>query len=171
MKRKTASRRKTAPVILWVRSSFTSCLAVTRDSCSGFSLLAAGFWLFLDLGFAMDTKIIFGAGLPPVGDAILKLIFLPLKKLLVRVLLSLLLLAIVIECQAQTPTVPPAADLAKTGLLNDISTNTWLYFSPGATIDIGQLPAFPYKKGTIKYTHFIPPVLINRKTEIGRAHV
>ncbi|HEX3935804.1 MAG TPA: hypothetical protein VHW43_14075, partial [Puia sp.] len=81
-----------------------------------------------------------------------------------RVLLSLLMLAIVIECQAQIPAVPPAADLAKTGLLSDISSNTWLYFSPAATIDADELPAFPYKKGTIKYTHFIPPVLINRKT-------
>ncbi len=81
-----------------------------------------------------------------------------------RVLLSLLLLAVVIECQAQISAVPPAADVAKTGLLSDISANTWLYFSPGATIDVGGLPAFPYKKGTIKYTHFIPPGLINRKT-------
>src|ERR1700744_3588041 len=59
IKRKSASSKKTAPVILWVRSSFTSCLAVTRDSFSGFSLFAAVFWLFLDfVAFAMDTKII-----------------------------------------------------------------------------------------------------------------
>ena len=80
-----------------------------------------------------------------------------------RVLLSLLLLAITLECQAQPTAVSPAADVAKTGLLNDISTDTWLYFSPGATIAVDQLPAFPYKKGTTKYVHFIPPALINRK--------
>jgi signal transduction histidine kinase len=82
----------------------------------------------------------------------------------VRVLLSLLLLAVVIECQAQTPADSLVADIAKTGLLNDISTNTWLYFSPGAAIAVDQLPNFPYKKGTTKYAHFIPPTLINRKT-------
>jgi signal transduction histidine kinase len=73
------------------------------------------------------------------------------------------LLAFIIECQAQTP-APPAADLAKTDLLTDISADSWLYISPGRTIDVDSLPFFPYKKGTIKYIHFIPPKLINRKT-------
>src|SRR3984957_2459637 len=61
IKRKSASNRKTAPVILWVRSSFTSSLAVTRESLSGFSFLsAADTLLFLDFAlFGMDTKIIF----------------------------------------------------------------------------------------------------------------
>ena len=76
----------------------------------------------------------------------------------------LLLLAMVIDCQAQTPMTAPAADLAKTGLLNDISANTWLYFTPGGTIDVNQLPSFPYKKEAAKYLHFIPPAAINRKT-------
>jgi len=70
----------------------------------------------------------------------------------------------VVDCQAQTPTAPPAADVAKTGLLNDISANTWLYFTPGSTIDVDKLPDFPYKKEAAKYLHFIPPAVINRKT-------
>ena len=70
----------------------------------------------------------------------------------------------VIDCQAQDTTLLPAADLAKTGLLSDISANTWLYFTPGGTIDANQLPSFPYKKGTMKYVHFVPPALINKKT-------
>ena len=81
-----------------------------------------------------------------------------------RVLLSLLLLAVAVKSQAQTPAVPPAADLAKTGLLTDISANSWIYFTPGATIDISRLSSLPYKKGTTKYLHFVPPALINRKT-------
>lgn len=59
---------------------------------------------------------------------------------------------------------PPAADLAKTGLLNDISANTWLYLTRGPAIEAGQLPYFSYKKGTMKYQHFVPPGLINRYT-------
>ncbi len=66
----------------------------------------------------------------------------------------------VIENQAQTP----AADLAKTGLINDLSANTWLYFAPNKNISAEQLPLLPYKQGTAKYMHFMPPVLINRKT-------
>src|SRR5581483_3372692 len=69
---------------------------------------------------------------------------LPLKKLLLRVLLkwaggplaegqtlavilSLLFMAVVVQCHAQT--LPVAGDLAKTGIVDDISANTWLYFS------------------------------------------
>lgn len=69
-----------------------------------------------------------------------------------------------IDIQAQNAAIPPAADLARTGLINDLSANTWLYFSPNRQIDVQQLPLLPYKKGTTKYMHFIPPVLINRKT-------
>jgi signal transduction histidine kinase len=82
----------------------------------------------------------------------------------VRVLLSLFLLAMSIDIQAQNATIPPAADLANTGLINDLSANTGLYFSPNRQIDVQRLPLLPYKKGTMKYMHFIPPVLINRKT-------
>ncbi len=81
-----------------------------------------------------------------------------------RVLLSLILLAMSIDIQAQNATIPPAADLANTGLINDLSANTGLYFSPNRQIDVRQLPFLPYKKGTMKYMHFIPPVLVNRKT-------
>lgn len=81
-----------------------------------------------------------------------------------RVLLSLLLLGIFIDCQAQNPIAQPAADVAKPGLLSDISPNTWLYFTPGAAIDVDRLPSFPYKKEAAKYLHFIPPAVINKKT-------
>lgn len=66
-----------------------------------------------------------------------------------------------IQCHAQT--LPLAADLAKTGLDDDISANTWLYFSKDKELSAGQLPTLPFKKGTAKYMHFMPPVLINRK--------
>jgi signal transduction histidine kinase len=82
----------------------------------------------------------------------------------VRVLLSLLLLLLTIGSQAQTPPALPAADLARTGIIDDLSANTWLYFSPTKNIPVEQLPLLPYKKGTGKYVHFMPPNLINRKT-------
>ena len=81
-----------------------------------------------------------------------------------RVLLSLLLLLLTIGSQAQTPPALPAADLARTGIIDDLSANTWLYFSPTKNIPVEQLPLLPYKKGTGKYVHFMPPNLINRKT-------
>ncbi len=74
------------------------------------------------------------------------------------------LLAMSVDLQAQTTAFPPAADLANTGLINDLSANTGIYFSPNRHIDVRQLPLLPYKKGTTEYMHFIPPVLVNRKT-------
>ena len=81
-----------------------------------------------------------------------------------RVLLSLLLLLLTLGSQAQTLPVPPAADLARTGLINDLSADTWVYFSPTKNIPVEQLPLLAYKQGTGKYVHFMPPNLINRKT-------
>ena len=81
-----------------------------------------------------------------------------------RVLLSLLLLLLIIGSQAQTLPAPPAADLARTGITDDLSANTWIYFSPTKNIPVEQLPLLPYKQGTGKYVHFMPPNLINRKT-------
>jgi signal transduction histidine kinase len=82
----------------------------------------------------------------------------------VRVLLSLLLLLLTLGSQAQTLPAPPAADLARAGMINDLSANTWLYFSPTKNIPVEQLPLLSYKQGTGKYVHFMPPNLINRKT-------
>ena len=82
-------------------------------------------------------------------------------RVLPRVLLSLFIVASVVQCQAQT--LPVAGDLAKTGLIDDISPNTWLYFSRDKDLAADQLATFPYKKGTTKYLHFMPPALINRK--------
>lgn len=79
-----------------------------------------------------------------------------------HILSLLLLLAAMVVCHAQT--LPVAGDLAKTGLIDDISANTWLYFSRDKDLSAVQLPTLPFKKGTTKYMHFMPPALINRKT-------
>ncbi|MBS1601350.1 MAG: sensor histidine kinase [Bacteroidetes bacterium] len=59
---------------------------------------------------------------------------------------------------------PAATDLSRTGLLNDLSENTWYYLSPGRNIDIDQLPLLPYKKGTRKFDHYVSPAQVNKKT-------
>jgi len=58
----------------------------------------------------------------------------------------------------------PAADLSRTGLLNNLAANTYLYFSDKTTIPIGELPFLPYKKGTRRYEHYFPIARINHKT-------
>ena len=64
------------------------------------------------------------------------------------------------------PAIPdsPAADLSRTGLLNDLAPNTYLYFSDKTAIPIGELPFLPYKKGTKRYEHYFPIARINHKT-------
>ena len=83
-------------------------------------------------------------------------------RVLLSLFLGLILVAMTIRCHAQT--LPVAGDLAKTGLIDDISANTWLYFAKDTALSPGQLPTLPFKKGTIKYIHFMPPAMINRKT-------
>jgi signal transduction histidine kinase len=56
------------------------------------------------------------------------------------------------------------ADLSRTGLLNDLSADTYLYFSDRTTIPIDKLPFLPYKKGTRRYAHYFPIARINHKT-------
>ena len=59
---------------------------------------------------------------------------------------------------------PPAADLAKTGILGDISAGTLLYFSPNRHLTKEQLPYLPFTiRGTKKYDHFIPAHLVDTK--------
>jgi signal transduction histidine kinase len=58
----------------------------------------------------------------------------------------------------------PIADLAQTGLLNDLSANTYLYFSNKNFIPKEELPNLPYKKGTKKYENYFPPERVNHKT-------
>jgi two-component system, NarL family, sensor histidine kinase DesK len=82
----------------------------------------------------------------------------------VRLLLSLLCLAVALEIQAQTQPGPVAANLAYTGLLRDISGNTWLCFCPDRNVPPEKLVSLTYKLGTDKYKHFLPPVLVNRLT-------
>jgi signal transduction histidine kinase len=57
-----------------------------------------------------------------------------------------------------------AADLAQTGLLNDLGANTWLFFSDKNFIPKEELPWLAYKKGTKKYENYFPPARVNHKT-------
>lgn len=78
--------------------------------------------------------------------------------------ICLLLLAFRPDNQAQNIPDPPIADLAQTGLLNKLDSNTWYYFSNNRSLAIDGLPYFPYQKGTKKFEHFISPDKVNKKT-------
>ncbi|HWK04337.1 MAG TPA: 7TM diverse intracellular signaling domain-containing protein [Puia sp.] len=81
-----------------------------------------------------------------------------------RILLAGLLILLAGQyTRAQSLQEPPAADLARTGILDDLSAGTLLYFSPTKTIPAGQLPFLPYSRGTKKFEHFIPAPLVNKK--------
>jgi len=67
------------------------------------------------------------------------------------------------DTPARNTPEPPASDLSQTGLLNDLSENTWYYLSPNRYIDINQLPFLPYKKGTRKFDHYVSPAQVNKK--------
>ena len=69
-----------------------------------------------------------------------------------------------LDSRAQDMPIPPIADLAQTGLLNNLAENTYYYFSNNRNISIDQLPALPYKKSTKKFDHFIAPGTVNQKT-------
>ena len=69
-----------------------------------------------------------------------------------------------LDSRAQDTLPPPASDLARCGLLNDISPDTWYYFADNRNIAIQQLPSLPYRQDTRKFLHFMAPVLINKKT-------
>jgi two-component system, NarL family, sensor histidine kinase DesK len=59
-------------------------------------------------------------------------------------------------------TLPPI-DLAKTGIVDDISTRTFVYFSDNKNIPPATLPALPITLcGTKNYGHFIPASHINK---------
>ncbi|MHA4810592.1 sensor histidine kinase [Flavitalea flava] len=65
---------------------------------------------------------------------------------------------------AQSARELPAADLAKTGILDDISEYTSLYFSKTNTISPAELPSLSFPvRGTKKYEHFIPVSHVNTK--------
>lgn len=84
----------------------------------------------------------------------------------IRVSLVCLLILAAGQCaQSQSLSDMPAADLAKTSVLDDISAGTFVYFAPTkGTIPKDQLPFLPYKiHGTKKYEHFIPAPLVNNK--------
>jgi signal transduction histidine kinase len=66
--------------------------------------------------------------------------------------------------RAQPPPGSVAADVAKTGLLQDLSSDTWLYFSDNKQILPDQLPFLDYNKGTEKYVHFLAPRRVNQLT-------
>ncbi|HEY4110954.1 sensor histidine kinase [Puia sp.] len=77
--------------------------------------------------------------------------------------LGLILFLLRLETRGQDSLPPTAADLARTGLLNDIAFNTGYYFSDTRNISIQQLPFLPYRLNTRKYMHFMSPQLINKK--------
>lgn len=65
---------------------------------------------------------------------------------------------------APHPTAAPLtapADVHRTGLLRDLSADTWLYFSPKKDVPAAALPFLPYTLGTEKYMHFLSPRLVN----------
>ncbi len=81
-----------------------------------------------------------------------------------RILLVGLLILLTGQYSQSQPLQPPAADLAKTGILDDISAGTLLTFSPAKTIPKEQLPFLPFSiRGTKKFEHFIPAPLVNKK--------
>ena len=79
-------------------------------------------------------------------------------------LVCLLLLATGQTTRSQSLSGLPAADLARTGIVDDLSANTSVYFAPTKTVSKDQLPFLPYTiKGTKKFEHFIPANLVNNK--------
>ena len=76
--------------------------------------------------------------------------------------LGLLFLLSYTAIRAQTPTGRVAVDVAKTGLLEDLSSDTWLYFSDNRDLPPEQLPTLPYIKGTSNYVHFLAPRHVNQ---------
>jgi len=78
--------------------------------------------------------------------------------------LGLLFLMLHPAIRAQIPAGSVAADLARTGLLNDLSDDTWLASSDDKDIPPERLPFLDYKKGTGKYVHFLPPRRVNQLT-------
>lgn len=76
---------------------------------------------------------------------------------------SLILILLQLGGLAQDSLPTLAADLARTGLLNDISYNTGYYFSDDRNPPIQQLPALPYRQNTRKFLHFVAPELVNKK--------
>ena len=76
--------------------------------------------------------------------------------------LGLLYLALYGAAGAQVPSDSVAADLAKTGLLNDLSSNTWICFSDNNRLPPELLPTLPFQKGTGKYVHFLSPRRVNQ---------
>ena len=82
-----------------------------------------------------------------------------------RILLVCLLILLTGQTiQSQSLPGPPAVDLARTGIVDDISASTFVYFAPTKTIAKEQLPFLPWSiKDTKKFEHFIPANLVNNK--------
>jgi signal transduction histidine kinase len=76
--------------------------------------------------------------------------------------LGTLFLLLFTSIRAQPPVGAVAADIAKAGLLEDLSSDTWLYFSDHKAVPPEQLPGLPFKKGTGKYVHFLAPREVNQ---------
>jgi signal transduction histidine kinase len=58
----------------------------------------------------------------------------------------------------------PIADIARTGLLKDLTNNMNFFFSEAKNIPTDRLPFLPYRLGTKKYEHYIPPRFVNGET-------
>jgi signal transduction histidine kinase len=59
---------------------------------------------------------------------------------------------------------PPIIDLARTGLLDNLSDTVGLYFYPDKNLVPGRLPALPFHQDARHYEHFLPPVRVNGLT-------
>jgi signal transduction histidine kinase len=81
-------------------------------------------------------------------------------------LLTLLLSALWLNDHAQDAThrPTPIVDLARTGLLNNLSDSVALYFYPDKNLVPDQLPSLAFHQGTRRYEHFFPPKQINGLT-------
>jgi len=68
----------------------------------------------------------------------------------------------------QTPSALPlpvsAIDLARVGLLDNLSDSVGLYFYPNKNFNPDQLPTLPFRQNARHYEHFLPPIRVNGLT-------
>jgi len=77
--------------------------------------------------------------------------------------LSLVLILSGLYAQSQPVPELPAVDLARTGILDNISTKCSVWFSDSRSLTPADLPSLPFILGTTKFDHYIPASLINKE--------